>query len=91
VPARDSGNDLMQYDKPDSERTGGPVSRSRSRCTNRQLEGAMGTQLGAVNAADVTAVAPGHEPGLRNDYLATGDKRVLAHTIRHGGGRGPPA
>src|SRR5258707_10628263 len=47
----------------------------------------MGHNWVLVNAADVTAVATaGMSAGLPNDYLAPGDKRVLAHTKTIGGG-----
>jgi azurin len=49
---------------------------------------AMGHNWVLVNGADLEAVANGGMgAGLANDYVAAGDKRVLAHTKVIGGGQ----
>ena len=83
-----SGNDLMQYDKPELS---APATCKQITVTLHHLgklpREAMGHNWVLVNAADVTAVATaGMGAGLANDYVAPGDKRVLAHTKTIGGG-----
>src|SRR5258705_245557 len=87
-----SGNDLMQYDKPELS---APATCKQITLTLHHIgklpREAMGHNWVLVNAADVTAVATaGMSAGLPNDYLAPGDKRVLAHTKTIGGGGTPP-
>jgi azurin len=83
-----SGNDQMQYDKHELS--------VNAACTEVILtlhhsgklpKAAMGHDWVLVNAVDVTAVATaGMGAGQANDYVAPGDKRVLAHTQVIGGG-----
>jgi azurin len=83
-----SGNDQMQYDKHELW--------VNAACTEVILtlhhsgklpKEAMGHDWVLVNAADVTAVATaGMGAGIANNYVAPGDKRVLAHTKVIGGG-----
>src|SRR5213595_3162458 len=83
-----SGNDLMQYDK--SELSAPATCKEITvtlHHTGKLPKEAMGHNWVLVNAADLTAVATaGMGAGLANDYVATGDKRVLAHTTTIGGG-----
>jgi azurin len=84
-----SGNDQMQYDK--------QVLTVAASCkevtltlhhTGKLPREAMGHNWVLVNAADFNAVASaGMGAGLANDYVAPGDKRVLAHTKTIGGGQ----
>lgn len=83
-----SGNDQMQYDK---QQLTAPASCKDITVTlhhNGKLpKEAMGHNWVLVNAADVAAVAnAGMGAGLANNYVAPGDKRVLAHTGTIGGG-----
>jgi azurin len=83
-----SGNDLLQYDK---QELAVPATCKEITVTlhhsGRQPRDAMGHNWVLVNAADYTAVAnAGLNAGLANDYVAPGDKRVLAHTKVIGGG-----
>jgi len=83
-----SGNDQMQYDKSE---LAAPASCKEITVTLRHSgklpKEAMGHDWVLVNAADATAVAnAGLGAGLANDYVAAGDKRVLAHTKVIGGG-----
>src|SRR5256714_15238859 len=83
-----SGNDLMQYDKPE---LGAPATCKQITVTlhhtGKLPREAMGHNWVLVNAADLTAVATaGMRAGLANNYVATGDKPVLAHTTTIGGG-----
>ena len=56
--------------------------------TGKLPKEAMGHNWVLVNAADFDAVAnAGLGAGLANDYVAPGDKRVLAHTKTLGGGQ----
>jgi azurin len=83
-----SGNDQMQYDKhellvPDSCKE---VTLTLHH-TGKLPREAMGHNWVLVNAADLAAVAnAGMGAGLANNYVAPGDKRVLAHTKTIGGG-----
>jgi azurin len=83
-----SGNDQMQYDK---QALAAPASCKQISVTlhhsGKLPKEAMGHNWVLVNAADLAAVAQaGMGAGLANDYLAAGDKRVLAHTKIVGGG-----
>jgi azurin len=84
-----SGNDQMQYDK---QTLAVPANCKEVTLTLHHtgklpLE-AMGHNWVLVNAADFNAVAnAGMGAGLANDYVAPGDKRVLAHTKTIGGGQ----
>jgi len=83
-----SGNDLMQYDKKELAVSGD--------CTQVQVtlkhagtlpKEAMGHNWVLVRAADLSAVAnAGMAAGLQNNYVAPGDKRVIAATKVIGGG-----
>jgi azurin len=83
-----SGNDQMQYDK---QALAAPASCKEITVTlhhsGKLPKEAMGHDWVLVNAADLAAVAQaGMGAGLANDYVAPGDKRVLAHTKIVGGG-----
>lgn len=83
-----SGNDQMQYDK---QQLTAPASCKEITVTLRHSgklpKEAMGHNWVLVNAADFAAVAnAGMGAGLANNYVAPGDKRVLAHTSTIGGG-----
>jgi azurin len=83
-----SGNDQMQYDK---QELAAPATCKEITVTlhhsGKLPKEAMGHDWVLVSAADVTAVAnAGMGAGLANDYVAPGDKRVLAHTKVIGGG-----
>jgi azurin len=84
-----SGNDQMQYDK---QALTVPASCTEVTVTLHHVgklpREAMGHNWVLVNGADVEAVANGGMgAGLANDYVAAGDKRVLAHTKVIGGGQ----
>ncbi len=84
-----SGNDQMQYDK---QTLTVPASCKEVSVTLRHIgklpREAMGHNWVLVNAAELEAVAnAGMGAGLANDYVAPGDKRVLAHTKVIGGGQ----
>src|SRR5213082_502842 len=83
-----SGNDLMQYDK--SELSAPATCKQITvtlHHTGKLPREAMGHNWVLVNAADLTAVATaGMGAGLANNYVASGDKRVLAHNTTIGGG-----
>lgn len=83
-----TGNDQMQYDKQELW-----VSADCQEVTltlhhsGKLPKEAMGHNWVLVSAADFTAVAnAGMGAGLANNYVAPGDKRVLAHTKTVGGG-----
>ena len=83
-----SGNDLMQYDKPELS---APATCKQVTVTlhhtGKLPREAMGHNWVLVNAADLAAVATaGLGAGLASDYVAPDDKRVLAHTKTIGGG-----
>ncbi|HEY0768339.1 MAG TPA: azurin [Steroidobacteraceae bacterium] len=83
-----SGNDLIQYDKPE---LAAPASCKEITLTlhhsGKLPKEAMGHNWVLVNAADVAAVAAaGLTAGPANNYVTPGDKRVLAHTKSIGGG-----
>src|SRR5258708_33585518 len=76
-----SGNDLMQYDKPELS---APATCKEITVTlhhtGKLPKEAMGHNWVLVNATDLAAVATaGMGAGLASDYLAPGDPRVLAH------------
>jgi azurin len=83
-----SGNDQMQYDK---QELSAPASCKEITVTlhhaGKLPREAMGHNWVLVSAVDFAAVAnAGMGAGLPNDYVAPGDKRVLAHTKTIGGG-----
>ena len=83
-----SGNDLMQFDKP---QLSAPATCKEITVTLQHTgklpREAMGHNWVLVNAADLAAVATaGLGAGLASDYVAPDDKRVLAHTKTIGGG-----
>ena len=83
------GNDQMQYDK---QVLTVPASCQEVTLTLHHVgklpREAMGHNWVLVNAADLEAVVNGGMgAGLANDYVAAGDKRVLAHTKVIGGGQ----
>ncbi|HEY8052442.1 MAG: azurin [Steroidobacterales bacterium] len=83
-----TGNDQMQYDK---QALAAPASCKQITVTlhhaGKLPKQAMGHNWVLVNAPDLAAVAQaGMAAGLANDYVAAGDKRVLAHTKIIGGG-----
>jgi azurin len=83
-----SGNDQMQYDK---QELSAPATCREITVTlhhsGKLPKEAMGHNWVLVNGADFAAVAnAGMGAGLANNYLAAGDKRVLAHTKIVGGG-----
>ena len=84
-----SGNDQMQYDK---QTLTVPSSCKEVTLTlhhaGKLPREAMGHNWVLVNAADLNTVAnAGMGAGLANDYVAPGDKHVLAHTKTIGGGQ----
>ena len=84
-----SGNDQMQYDK---QTLTVPSSCKEVTLTlhhaGKLPREAMGHNWVLVNAADLNTVAnAGMGAGLTNDYVAPGDKHVLAHTKTIGGGQ----
>jgi azurin len=83
-----TGNDQMQYDK---QELSAPASCKEITVTlhhaGKLPKEAMGHNWVLVNAPDLAAVAnAGMGAGLANNYIAPGDKRVLAHTKVVGGG-----
>jgi azurin len=83
-----SGNDQMQYDK---QELSAPASCKEITVTlhhaGKLPKEAMGHNWVLVNAADLSAVAnAGMGAGPANNYIAAGDKKVLAHTKLVGGG-----
>jgi azurin len=83
-----SGNDQMQYDK---QELSAPATCKEITVTlhhsGKLPKEAMGHNWVLVNGADFAAVAnAGMGAGLANNYIAAGDKRVLAHTKVVGGG-----
>ena len=83
-----SGNDVMQYDKQELDV---PATCKEITVTlhhaGKQAREAMGHDWVLVKTPDLTAVdQAGLTAGLANNYLAPGDKRVLAHTKVIGGG-----
>lgn len=83
-----SGNDQMQYDKQElvAPATCKEITVTLHH-TGRLPKEAMGHNWVLVNAADLAAVAnAGIGAGLAKNYLAPGDKRVLAYTKVIAGG-----
>ena len=83
-----SGTDQMQYDKPE---LAAPATCKQVTVTlhhtGKLPKEAMGHNWVLVNTPDLAAVAnAGMGAGLANNYLAAGDKKVLAHTKIVGGG-----
>jgi azurin len=83
-----SGNDQMQYDKQELDV---PASCKSVTVTlhhaGKLPKEAMGHNWVLVNGPDLSAVAnAGMGAGLANNYIAPGDKKVLAHTKVVGGG-----
>jgi azurin len=83
-----SGNDLLQYDK---QELAVPATCKEITVTlhhaGKQPREAMGHDWVLVKTPDLTAVdQAGLGAGLANNYVAPGDKRVLAHTKVIGGG-----
>ena len=84
-----TGNDQMQYDK---KELAVPASCKEVTVTLHHAgqlpAAAMGHNWVLVNTPDLAAVAnAGMGAGLPNDYIAAGDKRVIAHTKVVGGGQ----
>jgi azurin len=84
-----TGNDQMQYDKKELDV---PASCKEVTVTLHHAgqlpAAAMGHNWVLISTPDLTAVAnAGMGAGLASDYIATGDKRVIAHTKVIGGGQ----
>ena len=84
-----NGTDQLQYDK---QTLTVPASCKEVTLTlhhtGKLPREALGHNWVLVDAADFNAVASaGMGAGLANDYVAPGDKRVLAHTKTIGGGQ----
>ncbi|HVH82808.1 MAG TPA: azurin, partial [Steroidobacteraceae bacterium] len=84
-----SGNDLLQYDK---QELAVPATCKEITVTlhhiGKQPREAMGHDWVLVRTPDLAAVdQAGLSAGLAADYIAPGDKRVLAHTKVIGGGQ----
>ncbi len=84
-----SGNDQMQYDK---KELSVPATCKQVTVTLHHAgqlpAAAMGHNWVLVSTPDLTAVAnAGMAAGLANNYVPSGDKRVLAHTKVVGGGQ----
>jgi len=84
-----SGNDQMQYDKQTLTVPAGCTEVTLTlHHTGKLPREAMGHNWVLVNGADLNAAASaGMGAGLANDYVAPGDKRILAHTKVVGGGQ----
>ena len=83
-----TGNDMMQYDK---KELAVPADCASVTVTihhaGKLPAAAMGHNWVLVSTPDLTAVAnAGMSAGLAANYVADGDKRVLAHTKVIGGG-----
>ena len=83
-----SGNDQMQYDKQELTAPASCKEITVSLHHSGKLpKEAMGHNWVLVSGPDLGAVATaGMGAGLANNYIAPGDKRVLAHTKTIGGG-----
>jgi azurin len=84
-----SGNDLIQYDK---QSLAVPATCREITVTlhhtGKLPRDAMGHDWVLVATPDLAAVAnAGLSAGIANNYVAPGDKRVLAHTAVIGGGQ----
>jgi azurin len=84
-----TGNDQMQYDKMELDVPATCKEVTLTIHHSGQLPAAaMGHNWVLVNTPDMAAVASGGMgAGLASNYIATGDKRVLAHTKVVGGGQ----
>jgi azurin len=83
-----SGNDQMQYDRHDLSINGACTEVTLTLHHSGKLpKEAMGHNWVLVSGPDLDTVAnAGMGAGLQNNYVAPGDKRVLAHTKVVGGG-----
>jgi azurin len=83
-----TGTDLMQYDKKELDVAGDCTSVELTLTHGGKLpREAMGHNWVLVNAPDLSAVAnAGMAAGVANNYIAPGDKKVLANTKIVGGG-----
>lgn len=84
-----AGTDLMKYDKQELKVAGdcSQVELTLHHAGKLPAQ-AMGHNWTLVKTADLTAVAnAGMSAGLDKDYIAPGDKRVIAHTKVIGGGQ----
>lgn len=83
-----SGTDLMQYDKQELVVAGECTSVELTLTHSGKLpKEAMGHNWVLVNTPDLSAVAnAGMSAGIANNYIAAGDKKVLASTKVVGGG-----
>jgi azurin len=83
-----TGTDLMQYDKKELDVAGDCTSVELTLTHGGKLpKEAMGHNWVLVNAPDLSAVAnAGMSAGPTNNYIAPGDKKVLASTKVVGGG-----
>ena len=83
-----TGTDLMQYDKQELAVAGDCTSVELTLTHGGKLpKEAMGHNWVLVNTPDLSAVAnAGMSAGIANNYLAPGDKKVLASTKIVGGG-----
>jgi azurin len=83
-----TGTDLMQYDKKELDVAGDCTSVELTLTHGGKLpKEAMGHNWVLVNAPDLNAVAnAGMSAGVANNYIAPGDKKVLANTKIVGGG-----
>jgi azurin len=84
-----AGNDLMQYDKKELKVAAGCLQVELTlKHTGKLPAQSMGHNWALVKTADLNAVAnAGMGAGLAKDYVAPGDKRVIAHTKVIGGGQ----
>jgi azurin len=83
-----SGTDLMQYDRKELDVAADCTSVELTLMHGGKLpKEAMGHNWVLVNAPDLSAVAnAGMSAGVANNYVAPGDKKVLASTKIVGGG-----
>jgi azurin len=83
-----TGTDLMQYDKQELDVAGDCTSVELTITHGGKLpKEAMGHNWVLVNAPDLSAVAnAGMSAGAANNYVAPGDKKVLANTKLVGSG-----
>ena len=83
-----TGTDLMQYDTKELDVAGDCTSVEVTLTHGGKLpKEAMGHNWVLVNAPDLNAVAnAGMSAGVANNYIAPGDKKVLANTKVVGGG-----
>ncbi len=83
-----AGNDMMQYDKKELDVAGDCTSVELTLThTGKLPKEAMGHNWVLVSTPDLSAVAnAGMSAGVANNYIAAGDKKVLASTKIVGGG-----